>query len=104
VTKRGGFDASRPDGELRRSAAELSQRSVVQHRLRPEWTPVELVRRFADDYRKAGGTIETTGLGGSARQMSASVFHPSSGRPDCVAGLRGFELGYPCASHVFEIS
>jgi hypothetical protein len=24
--------------------------------------------------------------------MSASVFHPSSGRPDCVAGVRGFEL------------
>src|SRR5439155_15055235 len=29
--------------------------------------------------------LATTGLGGSARQMSASVFHPSSGRPDCVA-------------------
>src|SRR6266545_3310320 len=29
--------------------------------------------------------LATTGLGGSARQMSASVFHPSSGGPDCVA-------------------
>src|SRR5947207_14850406 len=29
--------------------------------------------------------LATTGLGGSARQMSASVLHPSSGRPDCVA-------------------
>jgi hypothetical protein len=28
---------------------------------------------------------------GSA-QMSASVFHPSSGRPDCVAGVVGLEL------------
>src|SRR2546428_10778073 len=25
-------------------------------------------------------------------------------RPDCVAGLRGLELRYPCASHVFEMS
>jgi len=25
------------------------------------------------------------------------------GETDCVAGLRGLELRYPCASHVFEI-
>jgi hypothetical protein len=24
--------------------------------------------------------------------MSASVFHPSSGKPDCVAGVGGLEL------------
>jgi hypothetical protein len=24
--------------------------------------------------------------------MSASVFHPSSGRPDCVAGVVGLEV------------
>jgi hypothetical protein len=36
--------------------------------------------------------LATTGLGRSARQMSASVFHPSSGRPDCVAGHAGFEV------------
>jgi hypothetical protein len=33
------------------------------------------------------GVLATTGLSESARQMSASVFHPSSGRPDCVAGV-----------------
>jgi hypothetical protein len=32
-----------------------------------------------------GDFEDALGLGGSARQMSASVFHPSSGRPDCLA-------------------
>jgi hypothetical protein len=27
-----------------------------------------------------------------------------SRRPDCVAGVGGFELRNPCASHVFEMS
>src|SRR6266545_5050469 len=46
--------------------------------------------------------LATTGLGGSARQMSASVFHPSSGRPDCVAGVVGLELGNVVAKYPFE--
>jgi hypothetical protein len=41
-------------------------------------------------FRPSGSklVLATTGLGGSARQMSASIFHPSSGRPDCVAEVR----------------
>jgi hypothetical protein len=46
--------------------------------------------------------LATTGLGGSARQMSASVFHPSSGRPDCVAGVVGLELRNVAANYPFE--
>jgi hypothetical protein len=38
---------------------------------------------------------------GSA-QMSASVFHPSSGRPDCVAGRVGLELRNVVANYPFE--
>src|SRR6266542_325753 len=48
--------------------------------------------------------LATTGLGGSARQMSASVFHPSSGRPDCVAGVVGLELRNVGANYPFEKS
>ena len=63
---------------------------------------------FSGDHRSSRGSgpavpdevLATTGLGGSARQMSASVFHPSSGRPDCVAGhvrleLRNVAINYP---------
>jgi hypothetical protein len=46
--------------------------------------------------------LATTGLGGSARQMSASVFHPSSGRPDCVAGHTRLELRNVAAKYPFE--
>jgi hypothetical protein len=46
--------------------------------------------------------LATTGLGGSARQMSASVFHPSSGRPDCVAGHTRLELRNVVAKYPFE--
>jgi hypothetical protein len=46
--------------------------------------------------------LATTGLGGSARQMSASVFHPGSGRPDCVAGHVGLELRNVVANYLFE--
>jgi hypothetical protein len=46
--------------------------------------------------------LATTGLGGSARQMSASVFHPSSGRPDCVAGHVRLELRNVVAKYPFE--
>ncbi len=45
--------------------------------------------------------LATTGLGGSARQMSASVFHPSSGRPDCVAEHLGLELRNVAANYPF---
>jgi hypothetical protein len=38
----------------------------------------------------------------TARQMSASVFHPSSGRPDCVAEVVGFELTNVAANYPFE--
>jgi hypothetical protein len=48
--------------------------------------------------------LATTGLGGSARQMSASVFHSSSGRPDCVAGHVRFELRNVAANYLFERS
>jgi hypothetical protein len=50
------------------------------------------------------GVLATTGLGGSARQMSASVFHPSSGRPDRVAGHVGLELRNVVAKYPFESS
>jgi hypothetical protein len=36
--------------------------------------------------------------------MSASVFHPSSGRPDCVAGVRGLELRNVVANYPSESS
>jgi hypothetical protein len=37
-------------------------------------------------------------------QMSASVFHPSSGRPDCVAGHTRLELRNVAANYPFERS
>jgi flavin-dependent dehydrogenase len=39
-----------------------------------------------------------------ASQMSASVFHPSSGRPDCMAEVVGFELRNVVANYPFERS
>jgi hypothetical protein len=48
--------------------------------------------------------LATMGLGGSARQLSASVFHPSSGRPDCVAGHVRLELRNVVAKYPFERS
>jgi acetyl esterase len=32
--------------------------ALVFQGTKDEWTPVELVRRFADDYRKAGGMVD----------------------------------------------
>jgi hypothetical protein len=39
---------------------------------------------------------------GPARMLQGLTSSPQ--RPDCVAGVRGLELRYPCESYVFEMS
>jgi len=41
-------------------------------------------------------------LGFVARPLLATALLETPKRPDCVAGVRGLELGNPRMSHVFE--